>query len=737
MLSPHLPDSLRAAIDERWAERRAHGYLPRTRHLLEGGAPRYVNRLFLETSPYLLQHAHNPVDWRPWGDEAFAEAKASGRPVLLSVGYSTCHWCHVMEEESFEDEEIAAYINQSYVPVKVDREERPDVDAVYMKAVQALSGGHGGWPMTVWLTHDRRPYFGGTYFPPRDGDRGARTGFLTLLRELRRIHDQDPGRVERAAGGLVEAIRERADSAPAATAPPGVEVQHKAFAYYQRAFDREHGGIRGAPKFPSSLPVRWLLRYHARFGEPEALTMASRSLEAMARGGIYDHVGGGFARYSVDDVWLVPHFEKMLYDNALLAQAYVEAWQVTGRADFETVAREVLDYAVREMTSPDGAFYAATDADSPNPEKHGEREEGWFFTWTVAELRAALPPDEADAALAWYAVGEGGNFEGRSILHTPRSAAEVARELKCSEEQLARRIAAAKAKLYETRRRRPPPLRDDKILAAWNGLMISAFARAGFAFGDDGYVEQAARAARFVTERMMVQGRLQRSFMDGRARFEAYLDDHGALAVGLLDLFEATQEPRWLDAARQLVQAVLDRFEDKARGGFFATGEGHEALLVRVKPDYDGAEPSGNSLVAQALARLAALTGDDRWRAALDRTLGAFAPILRDAPMALAEMLIAADLRLGDDRQIVIAAGADREAAESFVAKLRPRFLPRRALLVTARDERGRALAALAPWTAELPAQQGKPTAYVCVGTRCELPVTDPAAFDARLEQPT
>ena len=715
---PDVVDRLRAAWDAR-----PRGYVPRTRHLLPDGRPRWTNRLFLETSPYLLQHAHNPVDWRPWGDEAFEDARRLGRPVLLSVGYSTCHWCHVMEEESFEDEEVARFLNEHYVVIKVDREARPDVDAVYMNAVQTLTGG-GGWPMTVWLTPDRQPFYGGTYFPARDGDRGVRVGFLTLLRKLRATYDDQPDRVVEAAASLAEQVRKNLAVAATDDARPGAQTLREAVAHVRESFDETNGGTRGAPKFPSNVPVRFLLRWHRRTGDPDALRMATVTLAQMAAGGIRDHVGGGFHRYSTDARWLVPHFEKMLYDNALLVLAYLEAHQATGRADFADVAREILRYVEREMTAPEGGFYSATDADSPAPS--GRREEGWFFTWTPAELEAVLGADDARAVGAYYGVTADGNFEGRSILHVSRPLDAVARELGRTPEELAATVADARERLYAERARRPPPLRDDKILAAWNGLMISAHARAALALGDASWADRAARAAGFVLDHMRRDGRLLRSWRDGRPEHAGYLDDYAFLVAGLLDLYEATGEVRWLREAIALDGVLAAHYEDREGGGFFMTADDSEELLAREKPAWDGAEPSGNSVHALNMLRLHELTTDDAYRRRAERTIDAFGPRLAADPVRLSEMLLALDWRLDAPKQVVVATTGAREEAASFLATLRTRLVPNRILAVTAP---GDGLAALVPVTEGKLALGGHATGYVCENRVCDLPTTDPAVF--------
>jgi uncharacterized protein YyaL (SSP411 family) len=500
---PNLPgveafdEKLQRRLDQALAAQ-GPDYEPRTHHLREDGSPRFTNRLIEESSPYLLQHAHNPVSWYPWSEEAFARAKRENKPIFLSIGYSTCHWCHVMERESFEDEEIAAFLNRHFIAIKVDREERPDIDSVYMTAVNILTG-RGGWPMTVLMTPDKEPFFGGTYFPPREGVRGASAGLIEILTEMLALYQNEPGEVMARA----QDISQRVEHMSFVRAGPGVPRDSTiAVATNQLAtkFDRVDGGFTGAPKFPQPARLLLLLRYARRTGDPGATAMVTTTLDRMAAGGIYDQVGGGFHRYSTDAQWLVPHFEKMLYDNAQLAVLYLEAWQHTGDASYRRVVREVLDYVAREMTSDIGAFYSATDADSRTPSGHDE--EGWYFTWTPAEIQAVLGPDAARVVRAAYGVTKNGNFEGRNILHRVMTDRQLAAKLRMPPNRVAKVLEEARSALYRERASRPPPVRDDKVIAAWNGLMISAFARAGWAFDEAEYVSAATVAAQFVLRYM-------------------------------------------------------------------------------------------------------------------------------------------------------------------------------------------------------------------------------------------
>ncbi|GEJ56097.1 thioredoxin domain-containing protein [Anaeromyxobacter diazotrophicus] len=703
--APH-PAALQASL-ERAIERLGPGYRPRTRHLAGDGRPRFTNRLALESSPYLLQHAHNPVAWWPWGDEAFEEARRTGRPIFLSIGYSTCHWCHVMERESFEDEEVARYLNQRYVAIKVDREERPDVDAIYMTAVQALTGG-GGWPMTVFLDADREPFFAGTYFPARDGDRGPARGLLSILAEIVAVWERDPPRVKNAGRALAEAIRVALSGAGAAPgdAPPGAEPIQRAVRFFEGVFDAQHGGVNRAPKFPSNLPVRLLLRHHRRTHDPSSLHMALLTLERMAAGGLMDQVGGGFHRYSTDERWLVPHFEKMLYDNAQLAVAYAEAWQVTGRRDLARVARQTLDYVLRELASPEGALWSATDADS-------EGEEGRFYVWEERELREVLGAG-ADRFLAFYGVTPGGNFEGRNILAVPSP-----------DEDAWEALAPARVALYQARARRPPPLLDDKVVAAWNGLGLSALAFGGRVLDEPLYVEAAARAARFVLGTLRPAGRLARSWRAGALGPPGYLSDHAFLVQGLLDLHEATLDPTWLREALALASATEELFADP-RGGWFVTGHDQEELLAREKPTHDGAEPSGAAVALLNAVRLEAYTADARWSEVVQRALRWYAPALAEQPVALTELLLGLDAALDGPGEVVLVWPEDAEAPAAMLEVLRRTFMPARALTGAAEGATLARLAAAAPVAAGRAAVSGQPTAYVCERGACRLPAVTP-----------
>ncbi|MBP6830952.1 MAG: thioredoxin domain-containing protein [Deltaproteobacteria bacterium] len=728
------PVALRERLQRALAAR-GPGYVPRTRHRNPDGAPRHTNRLILESSPYLQQHAHNPVDWYPWGDEAFARARALGRPIFLSVGYSTCHWCHVMEEESFEDEEVARYLNDHYVAIKVDREERPDVDAVYMAFLQAIAGS-GGWPMSVWLTPAREPFFAGTYFPPRAGVRGSRRGLLDVLAEQGGRFAAAPQSVVAEAQRLVGRLRVATAPEPAGDFP-SASLLASARAAAASRFDAAYGGSRGAPKFPSSFPNRLLLRTARRSGDREDLRRVTETLQRMRAGGIYDQVGGGFHRYSTDERWRVPHFEKMLYDNALLAVEYLEAGQATGDASFLATTRETLDYLLRDMRSADGVFFSATDADSLSAD--GRREEGLFFTWTPSELRAALGDADAAVARAWFGVDEQGQLEGRSVLRAERPIEEVARELGLSPAALRERLAAVGPRMLAIRSRRPAPLRDEKVIVAWNGLAVSAFARAAIVLGDATYAEAAVRAARALTAPLHEGRALPHAFVGGQAQGRAFADDHVSLAAALLDVFELTADPRWLSDAVALMDSLERSFADPERGGYYLTADHHERLLLRERPDYDGPVPSVNSVAALTSLRLLALTGDGRFQQRAEMTLRAFSSTLAARPLALDQMLLALDWATDAAREIVVVvpegSGALATGARPFLDLLRRSLQPNTVLVVATEADLSGDLGRLVPSARGKRLRAGQATAYVCERGSCRLPTSDPRAFATLLAE--
>ncbi len=711
---------------------RGPAYQPRTHHLDAEGWARYTNRLFLETSPYLLQHAHNPVDWYPWGEEAFEKARAENLPIMVSIGYATCHWCHVMEAESFEDEEIARVINTNFVPIKIDREERPDVDSIYMQAVQAMGLG-GGWPLNVWLTPDLKPFFGGTYFPARDNDRPGATGFLTVLNSLKAYYDNNRGKVDETVRAVSTHLQTLNTTRPAGNLPDE-NTLHNAVNLFRKIYDPVNGGVGGAPKFPSSLPVRLLLRYYRRSGDETVLKMATTTLEKMAAGGMYDHIAGGFHRYATDAGWLVPHFEKMLYDNALLVPAYLEGFQVTGNPRFKEVAEQILDYVLKEMRSPAGAFYSATDADSIGPS--GEQDEGYFFTWTPAEMRALLDDATADTVMAYYAMSDRGNFEGRNILHTPLSPRQVADNLGLDVAQLQRRIARARAVLWEARHERALPLRDEKVLAAWNGLMISALARAGFILDRPDYTATAETAVHCILDNLVSGERLHRSWTAGQLGSIGFLEDYAFMTAALLDLYEATFDIHWFHKAREFEALTTELFADETGGGFFTSSTQHKNLIVREKSAQDNALPSGNSVAAANLLRLGAYTEQAAYHQRVEVLFKAFATGLNQSPAAFGEMLLAVETYLDGAVEVVIAGESDRKGAPGdLLAPLRDTFLPSRVLFAGGPDEVEQGTRAI-PLLKGKTAIDGKATVFVCDRGGCRQPVYTAAEVRAEIARP-
>ncbi|MGE5754487.1 MAG: thioredoxin domain-containing protein [Planctomycetaceae bacterium] len=686
-------------------------------------AERPANRLIGETSPYLLQHAQNPVDWYPWGPEAIARAKAEDKPIFLSIGYSACHWCHVMEHESFEDPEIAALMNERFVNIKVDREERPDLDQIYMAAVQAFQDGHGGWPMSVFLTPDLKPFYGGTYYPPTDS-RGM-PGFPRVLRELDRAWRERRDDVDRIASGMTERLQASGLAAPSRgelTAKPLDQAARE----LARAFDPIHGGFLPAPKFPHPMDLRLLLRQHARTGDSHALHIVRQTLDKMARGGIYDHLGGGFARYSTDERWLVPHFEKMLYDNALLASTYLEAYQATGDAEYARIARETMDYVLGRMTSPEGGIYSTEDADS-------EGQEGKYYVWTLDEVKGALGPDRAKTFAYVYDVTEGGNWEHKNILNLPKPIATSAKLLGKDEATLRAELDEDRTRLLAVRDRRVPPGKDTKILTSWNGLMIAPLAEGARVLRDERYLDAARRAAAFVLEMLRgPDGRLLHSCKDGQARFNAYLDDYANMIDGLTRLYETTGEPRWLDAALDLVRLLRDEFADPEHGGFFYTGKSHEELIARRRDSFDNATPSGNAMAATALLRLGALTGRDDLTETGRATLRSVQFVLEQAPRAAGQSLIALDFLLAPPREFAVIAGTDRDEFRRVIEAAYARFLPHK-VVAPAPVERAAELAPRLPLLADRPARDGRTTTYICERFACQAPVLGVEGIEAAI----
>ncbi|MDR7417888.1 MAG: thioredoxin domain-containing protein [Armatimonadota bacterium] len=667
------------------------------------------NRLAGESSPYLLQHANNPVDWYPWGDEALRRARQEDKPIFLSIGYAACHWCHVMEHESFEDPDVAAIMNEHFINVKVDREERPDLDQIYMNAVVAMTG-HGGWPMSVFLTPQGVPFYGGTYFPPVP--RHGMPAFPDLLRTIADAWRTRREEIERSGTGLLEYVRqERARGAPAALSPGTLEAAYRTL---ERGYDPAHGGWGGAPKFPQPMAIEFLLRTYVRTGDRPALIMATSTLTRMAHGGIYDQLGGGFHRYATDAVWLVPHFEKMLYDNAQLARTYVHAWQVTQNPLFRRVAEETLDYIVREMTDPSGGFYSSQDADS-------EGIEGKFFVWTLDEIRDVLG-DQTDLFTEASGVTPRGNFEGKNVLHVARDPAALAAERGLSADEVERRLAASRQALFARRAQRVRPGLDDKVLVAWNGLAIGAFADAARVFDRDDYRQVARANAGFILREMQTaDGRLLRAWRAGRAKLHAYLEDHANLADGLLALYEATFETQWFVEARRLADALLERYRDPA-GGFFDTSDDHETLIVRPKDVQDNATPSGSAMAALVLLRLAALTGEARYREAAEEALRQVQSMAGAYSTAFAHWLSALDFALAAPREIAIVGDPDAPETRALLDVVTKTYRPNQVVAVGPPAARSPI-----PLLAGRDQQGGRATAYVCENFACRLPATKPA----------
>ena len=698
-----------------------------------------ANRLASEHSPYLLQHQDNPVDWYPWGEEAFARARAEDKPIFLSVGYSTCHWCHVMAHESFESGEVAEVLNAGFVSIKVDREERPDVDRVYMTFVQATTGS-GGWPMSVWLTPSLRPFYGGTYFPP--ASRWGRPGFVEILEELARAWREDRPRIESSATTILERLRSVGQSAAGGTVP-GPESLDRAVAEFEAAFDRRRGGFGNAPKFPRPAELLFLLREHARTGADAPLAMTLATLRAMALGGMRDHIGGGFHRYSVDGDWRVPHFEKMLYDQAQLVLAYLEAAQATGDAGYGDVAVDTLTYVRRELTHPDGGFFSAEDADSVPPEHAHEpaphKMEGAFYIWTDAELRDELGAD-AEVFCQRYGVQPGGNapfdpqseFTGKNLLHTAKGVADIAAATGGSEADVEAALARSRGVLLNVRGRRPRPHLDDKVLAAWNGLMIAAFARAGRVVpGGDVFIGEAVRAAEFLERHLWDEASrtLLRRYRNGEAGVPGYAEDYAYVTFGLIELFQTTGEARWLEWALVLQQRLDELFWDPVEGGWFSTTGADPTVLLRLKETYDGAEPAASSVAVLNLLALSHLTGDATMGERIERTLALFRDHLgRAVPMVLAAL---STYHAGVP-QVVVAGDAEAADTHALLAAVGAVYRPS-ALVVPALTGGHDALARVLPWVKDMGMRDGRATAYVCRDFTCRAPVHTPEALAAEL----
>ena len=705
----------------------------------------HTNRLISQVSPYLLQHAHNPVDWYPWGEEALERARREDRPILLSVGYSACHWCHVMERESFENPAIAATMNEHFVNIKVDREERPDLDEIYMMAVQAMSG-NGGWPMTVFLTPDLQPFYGGTYYPPED--RGGHPGFPTVLNAVSELYRSRRDNVEDQARRLLDFLQQNAQLLSAqgegAGVPLASDVLGAIAEQLKGTYDSRHGGFSSAgPKFPGSMNLSILLRQYRHTSDPQLLEMAEHTLTCMARGGMYDQVGGGFHRYSVDEHWLVPHFEKMLYDNALLVWTYLEAFQLTGTPLYREVVENTLNYVLREMTSPEGVYYATQDADS-------EGEEGRFFVWNPQQIEEVVGADDAHLLCQYYDVTETGNFEGASILHVDVAMPELAERLGVDEALLARAVAEGKEKLFNARETRVHPGRDEKILTAWNGLMISSMARASRVLDNPAHLDSASAAALFILDNMYADGTLFHACTvdsaDTGERIRGYQDDYACMVNGLVDLYEATFDPQWLEAALELTEAMVSLFWDGEDGGFFYTEADADDVIVRTKNPFDNATPSGNAIAVLALLRLAALTETARYRELAGKTLQLFGELMRQSPTACCQMAAALDFHHDEALEVVIVGTVN--ACQPLHETLQGSFLPNKVVagwephvtaswnggsVVPTEEAPSRASEVVPLLEGRLGYPREQAMAFVCRDSVCHTPIEDPDELRANL----
>jgi len=677
---------------------------------------KFTNLLIHETSPYLLQHAHNPVDWNAWNNEALERAKREDKPILLSIGYSACHWCHVMEHESFENEAIAKLMNDNFINIKVDREERPDLDSIYMNAVQMMTG-HGGWPMTVFLTPDGLPFYGGTYYPPVD--RGGMPGFPRILISIAEAYRAKRDDIAQSAESLLNELK-RLDTLKPQEGELNHEILDQAANNLLRMLDPDDGGFGRAPKFPPSMTLSFLLRQYDRTKQQNLLDAVELTLAKMANGGMYDQLGGGFHRYSVDAKWLVPHFEKMLYDNALLSRIYLDAFLVTGNEFYKRIATETLDYVRREMTDASGGFYSSQDADS-------EGEEGKFFVWSPKEVEALLGAEDAKLFCRYFDVSEYGNFEGHSILHVDEEASAIAKRMGVTPERLNEAIERGKRILFEAREHRIKPFRDEKMLTAWNGLMLRSFAEAARVLDRSDYREVAVANANFLLKelkRANASGSLLlRTHKDGESKLNAYQEDYAYLADGLLALYEATFDVRWFEESQALIQTMIEQFWDDADGGFFFTGTDHETLITRTKDFYDNAIPAGNSVAAHLLLRFALLTGEQSYREKAERVLKLLRPAVMRSPSAFGHLLCALDLALGSPLEIAIIGVPDAEDTRALLGAVFHRYLPNKVVALASPNDSAAPKAI--PLLESRNQIEGKATAYVCRNFTCDTPVTE------------
>jgi uncharacterized protein len=673
------------------------------------------NNLINEKSPYLLQHALNPVNWYPWGQEAFQKAKKEDKPVFLSIGYATCHWCHVMAHESFEDPEVARFLNAHFVSIKVDREERPDIDKIYMSVCQAMTGS-GGWPLSVFLTPEAKPFFAGTYFPKVN--RMGMTGLMSLLNQIALMWHNERERLLKAGEEITSAIKDHEveKSGPTVT----LDTLKKGHDQLARTFDPEWGGFGREPKFPTPHQLTFLLRWHLRSSNAQALAMVEKTLDAMRNGGIFDHIGFGFHRYSVDSRWLVPHFEKMLYDQAMLAMVYTEASQVTGKASFGRAAREIFAYVLRDMTDPEGGFYSAEDADS-------EGKEGLFYLWTPEEVKKILGEEPGELFCRFYHITVPGNFEeGYSIPHIPVGAENFIKKEGIGLEKLENTLEDCREKLFTAREKRVHPLKDDKIITSWNGLMIAALSKGSQVFGEKAYADAAANAAQFILKNLRTNdGRLLRRFRQKEALYPGYLDDYAFLVWGLIELYEATFDIIFLEEAVALNQAMLDIFWDDQHGGLYFTGKGNESLITQSKDLYDGALPSGNSVAALNFLRISRITGNSELEQKAEQLIQAFSKDITSSPIAYTQLLASVDFMFGPAREIVISGDPLLKDTQAMVKAVRKRFLPNKVVLLYPQGSEGQKLVALSPFVGNMVPTDKKPTAFVCEQYACKTPITD------------
>jgi len=666
-----------------------------------------LNRLIKEKSPYLLQHALNPVNWYPWCDEAFEKAKIEDKPIFLSIGYSTCHWCHVMERECFEDEEVAEVLNRSFVSVKVDREERPDIDHIYMTFCQALTG-HGGWPLTIIMTHDRKPFFAGTYFPKRG--RMGMPGLLDILNRVKKAWAENKEALVHSGEHIADSISRDFFSEDEHGGEISKDVIDRAFVWLSDSFEPSYGGFGRAPKFPTAHNLLFLLRYWKIRGERKALDMVEKTLDGMYRGGIFDHIGFGFSRYSTDEKWLVPHFEKMLYDNALLAIAYLEAYQATHKELYARVAQKIFTYVLRDMTSPEGGFYSAEDADA-------EGEEGKFYIWTPEEIAEVLGKEEGALFCRYHGITDKGNFEGRSIPNRIHAAEADEQE---------RVIAPLRQRVFEHREKRVHPYKDDKILTSWNGLMIAALAIGGRVLQNAAYIDAAEKAVQFILSKLVREdGRLLARYRDGEAAYPGYVDDYAFLVWGLIELYQTTYKPIYLLQGIRLNKEMIKYFWDEGKGGLFLYGEDSEQLIARPKEAYDGAVPSGNSVAAMNFLRLARLTGHQELEELADRQLKAFGGVINQVPGGHTHFMTAVMFALYPTQEIVIVGEKENRDTQEMIKVLQSTFLPHTVSILRSRDEEGDKLAEVVPFVAEYRPLDNKATAYVCQNFVCRAPVND------------